>query len=63
MNLFWIWFWLMVGNVSYQFFGPLHWADAFERSCFQAIAILGVWFVGKMQSLAQSQHHRGTENG
>lgn len=19
MNLFWIWFWLMVGNVSYQF--------------------------------------------
>lgn len=47
MNLFFVWFWLMVGNCAYQFFGPQDWSVAFDHTYFQAVAIIGVWFVSK----------------
>jgi hypothetical protein len=57
MNLFFVWFWLTIGNVAYQVFGAHDWSAAFDRTYFQGIAILGVWFVAKMQALALSSPH------
>ena len=44
MTLKMILFWLVVGNYAYQFFGNQNWMEAFDRSYFQAIALVGVWF-------------------
>lgn len=48
MSLKAILFWLVVGSYLYQFFGDQNWGVAFERSYFQASAILGVWFARLM---------------
>lgn len=49
MNLFWIWFWLAVGNCTYQYFGSGNWSEAFDRTYFQGVAIIGVWFVATVR--------------
>lgn len=55
MSLFWIWFWLGVGNYAYALLGAQHWMEAFDRTYFQGIAISGVWIASTMQRwLSQS---------
>ena len=52
-QLHWIWFWLAAGNCI----GAPTWDQAFERTYFQAIAIIGVWFVSVVRRMASTTPH------
>lgn len=43
MKLFWVWFWLTVGNVTYHSLSTIpRWSDAFSTCWDQGAAILAV---------------------
>lgn len=36
---------LVIGNFGFQLIGPHHWLAAWDRSFFQAAALIAAWFV------------------